>query len=112
MLPRASMLAIKNSAGKFFVSAVLVAALFTGCTPRGSRSLLDGKRLIDEGRYAEAVEKLKISTSLMATNAAAWNYLGLAYHNTKQVTNAALAYQRALALDHDLMEAHYNLGCL
>jgi tetratricopeptide (TPR) repeat protein len=106
------MLAIKNSAGKNLAIVLFFAGLLAGCTPRGPRALLDGKKLIEQGRYAEAVEKLKLSTSLIGTNAAAWNYLGLAYHNTKQVTNAALAYQRALALDHDLMEAHYNLGCL
>ena len=46
------------------------------------------------------------------TNAQAWNYLGLACHHAGEAAEAEKAYQRALALDHDLTEAHYNLGCL
>jgi len=48
----------------------------------------------------------------LATNAQAWNYLGVACQYAGQTADAMAAYQRALALDRDLMEAHYNLGCL
>ena len=48
----------------------------------------------------------------MATNAQAWNYLGVACQHAAQTDAAVAAYQRALTLDRDLMEAHYNLGCL
>jgi len=48
----------------------------------------------------------------MSTNAQAWNYLGVAYQHAGQPADAALAYQRALTSDRDLVEAHYNLGCL
>ena len=64
------MLAIKNSAGKNLAIVLFFAGLLAGCTPRGPRALLDGKKLIEQGRYAEAVEKLKLSTSLIGTNAA------------------------------------------
>jgi Flp pilus assembly protein TadD len=74
--------------------------------------LLDGKRLLDEGKYSEAVEKLKLATSLLTTNAQAWNYLGVAYHRAGQTTNAAAAYKKALDLNRDLLEVRYNLGCL
>jgi Flp pilus assembly protein TadD len=48
----------------------------------------------------------------MSTNAQAWNDLGVAYQHVGRSADAALAYQRALTLDRDLVEAHYNLGCL
>jgi tetratricopeptide (TPR) repeat protein len=95
-----------------FLLAAIALAWLTGCTPAGPRALLEGKRLIEQGRYAEAVDELKVATSLLATNAQAWNYLGLAYHHAGQPANAADAYERALSLNHDLVPVHYNLGCL
>jgi tetratricopeptide (TPR) repeat protein len=106
------MLTIKNRAGKEFISILALATLLAGCSPPGPRALLEGKRLLDRGRYPEALEKLKLATSLLNTNAQAWNYLGLAWQYAGQPTNAAQAYQKALAMNHDLVEVHYNLGCL
>jgi tetratricopeptide (TPR) repeat protein len=74
--------------------------------------LLDGRRLLDAGRYAQAVDKLKVATSLLQTNAQAWNYLGLAYHRAGQPTNAVAAYRKALTLNQNLAEARFNLGNL
>ena len=48
----------------------------------------------------------------MATNALAWNYLGLACQHAGQADAAAEAYQKALKLNRDLVIIHYNLGCL
>ena len=59
-------------------------AMVVGCAPAGPRALLEGVRLLDQGKNAEAVEKLKNAASLLNTNARAWNYLGLAYHQTGQ----------------------------
>ena len=86
--------------------------LLSGCTPAGPGALLDGKKLIERGKYSKAVEKLKTATTLLPNNANAWNYLGLAYHYVGQPAEAEKAYQRALFYNHDLTEAHYNLGCL
>ena len=98
---------------RFFSLLLLALAIFiSGCSPSGPRALLKGKRLLDRGDYPGAVAQLKTATSLLATNAPAWNYLGLAYHRAGQAADAVVAYQRALALDRDLVEAHYNLGCL
>jgi len=88
------------------------AFLFAGCTPPGPRALLSGKRLIEKGRYPQAVQELKTATALLATNAQAWNYLGLACHYAGKSAEAEKAYQHALALNRDLTEARYNLGCL
>jgi tetratricopeptide (TPR) repeat protein len=106
------MLAIKNQVGKYFAGFIAFAILLAGCTPAGPRALLQGRRLLEEGRSAEAVEKFQLATSLMATNAQAWNYLGVAYHSAGDATNAAQAYQQALKLNRDLVETHFNLGCL
>src|ERR1700690_3446670 len=137
MLPPAPMLAIKNigedgrwkiedgirhTIGKFHSPfslfhprcfLFLALALFiAGCSPSGPRALLKGKKLLERGDYAGAEAHFKTATSLLATNAQAWNYLGVACQYAGQPTDAVTAYQRALALDRDLMEAHYNLGCL
>ena len=49
---------------------------------------------------------------MLSTNAQAWNYLGAAYHYAGKPGDAERAYQRAVFLDHDLIEVHYNLGFL
>jgi len=93
--------------------AVLGACLVaTGCKPPGPRALLDGQSLVEHGRYAEAIVRLKTATTLLSSNAEAWNYLGIAYHHSGQASDAAEAYKKALAYDQNLVEAHYNLGCL
>lgn len=95
-----------------YLLMTVAAVWLAGCTPAGPRALLRGKRLLDEGKTSEAIEELKVATSVLATNAQAWNYLGLAYHHAGKAAEAADAYQRALALNHDLLAVHYNYGCL
>ena len=106
------MLATKNRGAKGGAAALAAAAWLCGCTPAGPGSLLHGAKLIEQKKYAEAVTQLKRATTLMPTNAAAWNYLGLACQYAGQPAEAEKAYSRALTLDRDLTEAHYNLGCL
>ncbi|MFO1477368.1 MAG: tetratricopeptide repeat protein [Verrucomicrobiota bacterium] len=89
-----------------------LALLVAGCSPSGPGMLKRGIRLIEQGKYSEAVEQLRLSTASLGTNALAWQYLGLAYQLSGEATNAVRAYQYALTLNHDLAEAHYNLGCL
>jgi tetratricopeptide (TPR) repeat protein len=86
--------------------------LAAGCTPAGPKALLQGEKLVDQGKYTAAIEKLKHATTLTPTNDQAWNYLGLAYHHAGQLGEAEKTYRRALLVNHDLSEAHYNLGCL
>src|SRR5215471_13914183 len=112
MLPRPPMLTKTNRVAFNLLLACACAGLLAGCKPPGVKALLDGKRLLDKGRPAEAVERLQVATDLLATNAQAWNFLGIAYHQAGQLSNAVTAYQRARATDPDLMEVRLNLGTL
>jgi tetratricopeptide (TPR) repeat protein len=89
----------------------LVLAL-AGCTPAGPGALLKGKKCLDRGDTEGAVAALKTATTLLATNAAAWNYYGVALQRAGQPDDAESAYHRALDLDRDLHEARLNLGTL
>jgi tetratricopeptide (TPR) repeat protein len=95
-----------------FLFLLAFAAFLAGCSPPGPRALVSGKKLLDRGDYDGAVAQLKTATSLLATNAAACNYYGVALQHAGQPADAAQAYQNALRFDRDLTEAHYNLGCL
>src|SRR5690348_16602652 len=88
---------------------VLMAA---GCSPSGPRALFKGKKYLERGDYPNAVVQLRTAATLLATNAQAWNYYGVALQHAGQPAEAATAYQNALRFDRDLIEAHYNLGCL
>ena len=91
---------------------VALAAMLAGCAPAGTHALLKGKKYLDQGDYADAADEFKSATEDISTNAEAWNYLGVAEQHIGQLDDSAKAYQRALELDRDLMEAHFNLGCL
>lgn len=114
MLPPASVLTNKNCGVNQLICLLLVIVCLgvCSCSPPGPRALLQGKTLIDNGKFAEAVEKLETATALLPKNALAWNYLGLAYHGSRQPEAAVKAYRTALALDHKLVTVRYNLGCL
>src|SRR5437867_9489049 len=79
----------------------LLTAMFflTACGPPGPRALLKGERLIQQGQYEKAIQKLQQATLLLPKNPHAWNYLGLAYHANNQPLLAIRAYKQALALD-------------
>ena len=103
---------IKNPVGKTLALFLGAAMLLSACSPPGPRALLQGKKLLDEGNYSSAIEKLKTATELLTNNALAFNCLGLAYHQAGQPGEAEKYYLKAIHLDRDLMEAHFNLGCL
>jgi len=104
---------IKIQVGKSFILFLAAVTFFAGCSPPGPRALLKGQKLLEEGRYSEAVEKIRLATQLLGmTNAQAYNYLGVAYHQAGNSAEAEKAYQRALTLNPDLAEARFNLGCL
>jgi len=102
------------------VLAIIAAAclVLTGCGPPGFRALRKGDRLIQSGKYEEAIQPLTQATNLLANEglpaqAKARNLLGLAYHGAGKAASARACYEAALALDRNAAaEADYNLGCL
>ena len=96
--------------GKYF--AALLAVLLVGCQPPGPKALLEGDRLIREGRFAEAVPKLRRATDLLPGNPMAWNFLGLAHHHAGEPEEALRAYEQAVTLDRNSPTIRFNLGLL
>jgi tetratricopeptide (TPR) repeat protein len=90
----------------------VIAIGLSSCSPPGPEALLQGEQLIKQGKYEEAVARLKQATAMLPKNAQAWNHLGLAHHCNRQPEEAARAYHAALTRDDKLAAAHYNLGCL
>ncbi len=74
--------------------------------------MLEGRRLLDQGRVDAAIPKLVQATELMPTNALAWSSLGVAYHQAGRFDPAHKAYQTALKLDFSMGAVRFNLGCL
>lgn len=94
-------------------SAPLLAVLIlAGCSDPGSRALLKGEKLMQQGRYAQAAAQLETATRLLPRSAQAWNHFGLALHYQRQFPQAQQAYRQALAIDHNLASARFNLGLL
>lgn len=89
---------------------IALALLFSGCTPAGPRALLKGKKYLDQGDLADAITQLKRASALLPANANAWNYLGVALQESGQTDDAVNAYNNAVRCDHELAEAHLNLG--
>ncbi|HKI72531.1 MAG TPA: tetratricopeptide repeat protein [Verrucomicrobiae bacterium] len=108
------MVTIKKPVAPFsaLTLTILGLVLFNGCAEPGPAALLQGERLLREGNYARAIQKLEQAARLLPRDARAWNHLGLAYHGARRSEDAVKAYQQALALDRNLAAAHYNLGCL
>lgn len=94
------------------MALMALAMAVCGCRPTGASALLHGKKYLDRGDYDDAVTEFKTATTLLATNAAAWNYYGVALQYDGDPIKAANAYQRALELDRDFPEARLNLGSL
>src|SRR5262249_35750795 len=67
---------------------LIAMSFLTGCAPPGPQAFLEGKKRLDRGEYAEAIDEFRTATQLMPTNALAFNYLGLAFHQAGKVPEA------------------------
>src|SRR6478736_1183213 len=112
MVPRAAMLATKNRVTRLVLSLLGLALVVVACSPTGPGALRAGKKSLESGQPKAAIASLQTAVRLMPTNATAWNYLGVAYHQAGQWTNAAAAYGQAMRFNRDLLEVRFNLGCL
>lgn len=91
---------------------ILLGSLLVGCMPPGPKALLEGRRLLDQGKPEAAIPRLLQATELLPTNALAWGSLGVAYHQAGRSEQAFKAYQTALKLDDTMGTLRFNLGCL
>jgi len=112
MLIATHMVTRKNwrRAASSWLMTVASAGLLAGCGPRGPQALLEGDRLVQQGKYTEAIAPLKKSTEALPTEARAWNVLGLAYHGAGRFPEAVKSYHQALTLNPNLAAARFNLG--
>ncbi len=99
------------------LGAVAALVVLTGCGPPGPAALHKGDRLVQDGKFEEAIPPLKEATQLLAhsapaVQARAWNLLGLANQGSGQIGLALQSYQQALKLDRNLAVVDYNIGCL
>jgi tetratricopeptide (TPR) repeat protein len=102
----------KKCSGASLAGLALLTLALAGCSPNGPDALKRGLALLDQGDNAGAYDELKLATTLLRTNAVAWDCFGVAAQRAGQPVEAVNAYSRALELDRDLVEAHFNLGCL
>jgi len=102
-----------HSASPFPPASVSLAALgllLAGCGPSGERALVEGDRLLQAGKAAEAVPLLERAAHDLPQNGPALNHLGLAYHATGRTNDARRAYLLALEVDRNRIEATRNLA--
>ena len=67
----------------------------------GPRALLQGDRLLREGKCAQAIRILEQAAQLLPKDARAWNHLGLAYHGAGRAEDAVKAYQQDRGVQAD-----------
>jgi len=72
----------------------------------------DINRLLDAGKDAEAMEKIKEAVNLDPENAGLQYALGAAYDKSGDPDMAVGAYQKAIDIRPDYYEAYYNLGAV
>ncbi|HEY3862479.1 MAG TPA: tetratricopeptide repeat protein [Verrucomicrobiae bacterium] len=102
--------------GHLLVVAAL-GMLLTACRPPGAGELRRAEREIQSGQFTDAIVDLKDATRILAdaplaTQAKAWNLLGLACQDGGQLDAASKAYSQAIKLDRNNATVMYNLGCL
>lgn len=93
-------------------TAFFLAALGCGCAPSGPKALMQGEKLIAQGKYVDAAAMLERATRDIPEQAQAWNHLGLAYHYSGQKEKAVQAYAKALERNRNLEVVHHNLSQL
>src|SRR5260370_26694631 len=76
----------------FNASLLFLLFVASGCAPPGPKALIQGEKLIHKAKYTQAIEKLKLATTLIPTNAQAWNYLRLAYPHAGPIDEAQKNY--------------------
>jgi tetratricopeptide (TPR) repeat protein len=75
---------------------ILPASLLLGDPAHGDRSYVQAVRLINEGRYAEALVALRLAQAVFGPHPDVLTYTGYTYRKMRQYDQAAFYYQQAL----------------
>ena len=78
----------------------------------GETFLQIGTLFADAKRYEEAAEALSMSAQFWPNSPRTFNNLGEVFRRTRQFEKAKGAYDKAVSLDPQYADAHYNLGIL
>lgn len=71
---------------------------------------LIGKRLLDQGKVADAIPHLKTGAGAYPPHADRWDSLGVAYFRSGDLVNSIACHQKAIALDPADGRLYANLG--
>jgi tetratricopeptide (TPR) repeat protein len=80
------------------------------CEREAEALVVEGARLNEAGKFAEAADRFKNAVVLDPRNVRAQFDLGIALDNARDYRGAAEAYERALAIDSKLALAQRHLG--
>ena len=70
----------------------------------------EGTREMTARHFQEAVELLERAAKADSKHPVVWNNLGSAYLTIDKPVYAERAFKKAIAIDHNYAQAHYNLG--
>jgi tetratricopeptide (TPR) repeat protein len=71
-----------------------------------------GVALLRSARLDDAVEEIELGLKLNGKNASAWHTLGMIARKRGQIEQARKHFLKAVALDSNCSEAHYNLAII
>jgi Flp pilus assembly protein TadD len=94
------------------LAAALCAPVFACSAIEGARLYREGTRALERGDAQQAVALLERAAERAPQASEIQNHLGLAYLASGRRDDAALAFDRALALDCDNAAARHNLDLL
>lgn len=85
--------------------------LMTACSS-SNRDLEEGRSLMQQGKFREAIGPLNKAIEADAENVEAFNSRGVAYFELKEYTSALLDYEQAIKLKPDFYRPYYNRALL
>ncbi len=89
---------------------LLVLVLVAGCGRKLDPRIQEGYDLVLAGKIDEAIALANTLITQDPRNAPAYNLLGLALYKSGNPEGSIEQYRRALEIDEDYAEAHFNLG--
>jgi|GEM_PF-1932723 len=97
---------------KVLVGVVILGMLSLGAGCIKQDKYEEGKKLLADGKYEDAVKYYQEKLKSDPKNAVLENQLGYSYAKQFKTQEAIEHYKKAIELEPDYAEAHYNLGYL